>query len=176
MIKLSEVVLVTDLINTYWAPIPVNKHQQCMKSTLPTLEKLNVQEGQKQGARWWILSLMYFILYVSSMSPGTSAVLSWACLAVYWSDPFVLTLSWGDGWQVIIYTRFILANGNEWMEVKCQKLSTCLNHVEWLSFLFSYISLHLSFRTYSTKSQIKKIKRSLTSGEMLNTVKLSFCA
>ena len=57
-----------------------------------------------------------------------------------------------------------------------KKLSTCLNHVEWLSFLFSYISLHLSFRTYSTKPQNKKIKRSQISGETLNTVKLTVSA
>ena len=56
---------------------------------------------------------------VSGVSPGPSAVLSWACLGAYWSDPFVLTLSWGDGWQVIIYTHFgkwKWVNGSQMLE------------------------------------------------------------
>ena len=42
--------------------------------------------------------------------------------------------------------------------------------------VFLHQSPHLSFRTYSTKHQNKKIKCSLISGETLNTVKLTVSA
>lgn len=143
----------------------VNTHQQCMKSTLPTLEML----------RWQILSRTFFILFPVCPWGLCSLVLGmFGSLLVRSLCTHTFLRRWvtSNNLYTFYFGKWKWVNGSQMWET----LQVSQPRGVIVISVFLHQSPHLSFRTYSTKPQNKKIKRSPISGETLNTVKLTVSA